>query len=147
MSEKTEKEHEHVEDKAEEKTNVFFAKECDFSFKSLEALTNFFDSLRDFSHHLSENHYYSENLNKKVMTANLELHSLSLELREIDVTAEEFFSNVNKAVLAGKTPAVDKKDFAEFKKRLETARSRVFGISSTLKQLVADMKREYGEKI
>lgn len=147
MTEKTEKEHEHVEDKAEEKTYVFFAKECDFSFKSLEGLTNFFESLRDFSHHLSENHYYSENMNKKVMAANLELHSLSLELHEIDITAEELFSNVHKAVLAGKVPEVNKKSIDEFKKRLETARLRVFNVSATLKQLVSDIKREYGEKV
>lgn len=141
-----EKEHEHVEEKAEEKTYAFFASECDFSFKYLEGLTNFFESLRDFSHHLSENHYYSEAMNKKVMTANLELHSLALELHELDITADEFFSTVHKAILANKKPAIDQKAFSVFKQRLEATRKRVFDVNTALKQLVNDIKREYGEK-
>ena len=143
MTEKEDK----FEDKADEKTYVLFAKECDFSFKSLEGLTTFFESLRDFSHHLSENHYYSDNINKKVMGANLELHSLALELHQLDAEANPFFATANKAILAAKTPEVDKKKFADFKQRLETAATKVYGLNASLRQLVEEIKREYGEKV
>ena len=146
MTEKS-TEHEHVEDKADEKTQVFFAKELDFSFERLDGLTSFFESLREFSHHLSENHYYSESINKRVMSATLELHSISLELHEIGATVNQFYSTVHKAILAETKPIVNQKQFGELKQRFAAAEQRVFDLSASLKKLVDEIKREYGEKV
>ncbi|MBI4406512.1 hypothetical protein HY571_01210, partial [Candidatus Micrarchaeota archaeon] len=135
----------HVEDKAEEKTHVFFAREVKFDYKSLEALCDFFESLRDFSHHLSENHYYSENINKNLVKMNLDMHALGLEIRELEATGAEFYSSVHCCFLAAEKPVVDKKRFSEFSGQVGAAWSKAHGISAGLKALVEGIKTEYGK--
>ncbi len=145
MAEKTEKEHEHVEDKAEEKTHIFFARELRFDYKLLEALCDYFESLREFSHHLSENHYYSENINKSLVKINLDMHALGLEIRELEATGAKFYSSVHRCFLVGEKPVIDKSTFAQFSSRVEAAWGKAEQLSSGLKTLVESIKTEYGK--
>src|SRR3989338_8516627 len=103
-----------VEEKAEEKTRAFFAREFDFTFATIEDLLHFFESLRDLTHHLTESHYYSENVNKKVMVNTFDLHACGLELKQLETEGNEFFNEGQKAFLAGKAPQVDAKAFKAF---------------------------------
>lgn len=147
MAEKSEKEHEHVEDKAQEKANVFFAKEFDFTFATLEDLLQFFDSLRDLTHHLTESHYYSESVNKKVMLITFDLHACGLELKQLEAEGNEFFNDAQKAFLASKTPQIDAKAFKLFVQKCTAAKKTVFGLNTSLQNLVKEIKKEYSEKV
>ncbi len=146
MSEKS-TEHEHVEDKADEKTRVFFAKEFDFTFATLEDLLQFFDSLRELTHHLTESHYYSENVNKKVMVITFDLHACGLELKQLELEGNEFFNEGQKAFLAAKPPQIDVKAFKAFVQKCQTAKKTVLELNDSLKNLVKEIKKEYSEKV
>ncbi len=134
-------------DKFEEKTLVFFAKEFNFSFEYLKSLAEFLESLRDFSHHLSENHYYSENINRKVMSLNLESHLIALELKNLEAQASKFYAEVHKQFLAGKKPSIDKKSFSTFANQVDSCNGKVYSLCVGLQELVMQIKKEQGEKL
>ncbi len=136
-----------MSEKIEEQVAEFFAKEFSFTFNSVEGLHDLFNSLREFSHHLSENHYYSEAINKKVMSINLDLHSLSLELPRIAEQANSFDDEATIALLAGKKPSISKSDFESFKKKLADSRKRVVELNESLQILVKEIKAEYNGKV
>ncbi len=142
-----EKNVEHVEDKAEEKTRAFFAREFDFTFATLDDLIQFFDSLRELTHHLTESHYYSENVNKKVMVITFDLHACGLELKQLELEGNEFFNEGQKAFFAGKEPQIDRKVFGAFVQKCQTSKKAVLELNDSLKNLVKEIKKEYSEKI
>ena len=147
MAEKTEsKTDDKFEDKAEEKTHAFFAREFDYNFATLEDLLGFFDSLRELTHHLTESHYYSENVNKKVMAITFDLHACGLELKQLEAEGNEFFNDGQTAFLASKQPQIDAKAFKAFVQRSQTCRKTVFDLNTALQNLVKEIKREYSEK-
>ena len=140
-------EHGHSEEKGpDEKVAVYFAREFGFSFDQLHSLMEFFDAMREFSHHLTENHYYSETLNSKVVNCTLELHSLALELKAVELQAGELGAEACTAILTGKEPNIDKTLFAAFQNRFAEARKRSLAVHASLLQLVDEIKREYQQK-
>lgn len=135
-----------MSEKIEEQVAEYFAKEHAFSFHALDNLLDLFDSLRDFSHHLSENHYYSEVINKKVMAINLDLHLLSLQLPLLETEGKTLNTEVTVAILAGKKPSLNKAIFEAFKKKFSENKTRVIELNESLQVLVKEIKVEYGSK-
>ena len=135
-----------VSEKKQEETAAFFAKEFNFSFDSLHQLVDFFDDLREFSHHLSENHYYSEAINKKVIAINLDIHLLSLELPCLELIGCKFYNEAHKAILAEKKPEIDKSSFEAFYKQLNATEKKALETNQSLQKLVNEIKIEYGGK-
>ncbi len=138
---------EHGEKSEDEQASAYFAKEFNFSFEQLDCLIDFFDSLRDFAHHLTENHYYSESLNKSVADCTLELHSISLELNAVELEGREISVEATKAIAAAKSPNIDKSTFANFKKKFDNVRKKSLALHDSLFKLVDEIKREYKQKV
>ncbi len=136
-----------MSEKFDEEVAVFFAKEFAFSFGSVKGLLDFFDELREFSHHLSENHYYSENINKRIMALNLEVHSLALELAKIDAEASKFHASAEAGLMAGKSPVINKLEFEALRANLENNYKKVIELNDSLQKLVRDVKQEYNGKV
>lgn len=137
----------HTEEKGpDEKVAAYFAKEFDFSFDEVHALLDFFEAMRDFSHHLTENHYYSETLNSKVVNCTLELHALALELKAVELQAGDFSTKASKAILSDRAPAIVKNAFTDFQKRFAETRKRCLAVHASLLSLVEEIKKEYQQK-
>lgn len=147
MEKHDEHEHSHAgEEGPDEKVAAYFAKEFDFSFDQLHSLLEFFEAMREFSHHLTENHYYSESLNSKVVNCTLELHALALELNSVELQAGELGAEAGKAIITGQEPSIDKGSFAAFQKKFTETRQRSLAVHASLLQLVEEIKREYQQK-
>ena len=135
-----------MSEKIEEQVAEYFAKEHSFSFRALDNLLDLFDSLRDFSHHLSENHYYSEAINKKVMAINLDIHLLSLQLPILETEGKTLNNEATIAILAGEKPTLNKAIFETYKKKISNNKVRVVELNESLQVLVKEIKFEYNGK-
>ncbi|MFH0713026.1 MAG: hypothetical protein V1722_00905 [Candidatus Micrarchaeota archaeon] len=136
-----------MDEKIEEKTNTFFAKEFSFSFKALDNTLELFDSVREFCHHISEAHYYSETINKKIFAMTLDVHLLSLQLPLLQKQARELYSEAEIAIDAGKTPTIQKKSIDELKIQLQTVDKKINELNTSLQKLVSDIKIEANGKV
>ena len=135
------------EEKIEEQVAAYFAKELSFTFSEVKNVLEFFESMREFSHHLSENHYYSEGINKRVMGINLDIHSLSLELPQLQLEGYGYYDVVEVALLSAKTPQLDKGKFEDFRKHLATAKKKAVDLNTVLQKLVGEIRLEYSGKV
>ncbi len=106
-------------------------------------LSLFVRSIHNFAHYLGSNKYYSDLLNKRIALLSLDCDILALKSERARVVAENFYSQIELAMLSKKKAVLDKKAVEEFKTHMDELSKEALEVQDRALRLMNDIKREY----
>ncbi|MBI5635955.1 hypothetical protein HY993_03265 [Candidatus Micrarchaeota archaeon] len=130
----------------EERISQVLAREYDYVPGTVRQLANFIKTLHEFCNYLGNNKYYSDSVNKKVFLLNLDSSTLSMKVEKLRLTAELFYNQVEKSVLAKKKAGLDKKAVAAFREDVSSLQKEADGLYEESVKIVAQIRKEFTER-
>ncbi len=130
----------------EERISQVLAKEYDYVPGTVRQLANFIKTLHEFCNYLGNNKYYSDSVNKKVFLLNLDSSTLSIKVEKLRLTAELFYNQVEKSVLAKKKTQLDKKMVAKFLADVTALQKEANELYEESTNAVVQIRKEFVER-
>lgn len=130
----------------EERIWQVLAKEYDYVPGTVRQLANFIKTIREFCNYLGNNKYYSDSVNKKVFLLNLDSSTLSIKVEKLRLTAEVFYNEVEKNILAKKKTKLDKKELTKFLLEVTDLQNQADELYEESMKTVVQIRKEFAER-
>ncbi|MBI3587615.1 hypothetical protein HY995_03910 [Candidatus Micrarchaeota archaeon] len=131
----------------EEQVAKEFASKYGYLPGQAKQLSAFVKSIHHFSQYIASNKYFSTELNRLIAVLMLDCDILSLKAERVRMVAEDFYSEVELAVLAKRKPLLQKPEVDKFRAELKALNAEALETYSRTLSLMEEIKREYQQRL